>query len=211
MWTTEEWPFCGVVCNMENPQQSAEDRAHWYAGSRGVEIVDRLGFGVDGTVYRTTRTSAVKAHDRWRTYCTERDIYLRFRERNVQSIRGHIIPELMDFEDSLCVIEISVVEPPYLIDFAKATIDVAPVFPPGVYEEWLLRKSKDFGGNWSTVVAIMRDLVGLYGVHLTDLNPNNIAFELNDQDKEKPPACGGGSEGIGSDETSDSGSDFFAR
>ena len=104
-----------------------------------------------------------------------------------------------------------IVVPPYLIDFAKATIDVAPVFPPGVYEDWLFRKSKDFGKNWLTVRAIMHDLVTLHGVHLTDLNPNNIAFELNDQDKEKPPACVGGSEGIGSDETSDSGSDFLAR
>lgn len=196
---------------MDNPQQPAEERAHWYAGSRDIEIVDQLGFGVDGTVYRTTRMSAVKAHDRWRTYCMERDIYLRFKERGVRSIHGHTVPRLIDFEDSLCVIEITIVEPPYLIDFAKATIDVAPVFPPGVYEEWLLRKSKDFGKNWPMVSAIMHDLVALHGIHLTDLNPNNIGFEMDKEAKEKPPACGGGSEGIGSDETSDSGSDFFAR
>lgn len=101
------------------------------------------------------------------------------------------------------MIEIAVVRPPYLIDFAKATIDVAPEFSPGVYEEWLVRKSKDFGDNWPTVVAIMSDLVHLYGVHLTDLNPNNIAFEHRDPAKEKPPACVGGSEGIGSDSSSD--------
>ncbi len=55
----------------------------------------------------------------------------------------------------------------------------------------------------TTVVAIMRDLVAIHGVHLTDLNPNNIAFGPDDQAKEKPPACVGGSEGIGSDLSSD--------
>jgi hypothetical protein len=49
----------------------------------------------------------------------------------------------------------------------------------------------------------MRDLVAIHGVHLTDLNPNNIAFGPDDQAKEKPPACVGGSEGIGSDLSSD--------
>ena len=147
--------------------------------------------------------TAVKSHDRWRTYCMERDIYLRFKERGVRSIRGHSVPRLIDYEDSLCVIEMTIVEPPYLIDFAKATIDNAPQFPPGVYEDWLLRKSKDFGKNWPTVSAIMHDLVSLHGVYLTDLNPNNIAFEVDNNDKEKPPACVGGSEGIGSDSSSD--------
>jgi len=120
--------------------------------------------------------SAVKAHDRWRTYCTERDIYLRFQERRVRAIRGHTVPRLIDYEDSLCVLEMAVVKPPYVLDFAKATIDVAPDFSPEVMREWLHRKSQDFGANWPAVVAIMDELVHKYGVHLTDLNPGNIAF-----------------------------------
>ncbi len=162
---------------MVNPQQPAEDRAHWYAGSRDIEIPGKLGFGVDGTVYYTSRYTAVKVHDRWRTYCTERDIYLRFQERSVRFIRGHAVPALRDIEDSLCVIEMEIVERPYVLDFAKATIDVAPDFSPEVMREWLHRKSQDFGHHWPAVVAIMDELRQRYGVHLTDLNPGNIAFD----------------------------------
>lgn len=92
-------------------------------------------------------------------------------------IRGHAVPVLCDTEDSLCVIEMEIVEPPYILDFAKATIDVPPDFPPEVMREWLHRKSQDFGPHWPAVVAIMDELRNRYGVHLTDLNPGNIAFE----------------------------------
>ncbi len=161
---------------MSDFPEQVEERAELYALWHGASIIDQLGAGIDGTVFGTDRPSAIKAHDRKHTYLIERDVYLRFQERGVTSIRGHHVPELVDFDDYLWVIEISVVKRPYVLDFAKATIEVAPGFPPEVMREWLHRKSQDFGHHWPAVVAIMEELRTRYGIHLTDLNQGNIAF-----------------------------------
>jgi len=75
------------------------------------------------------------------------------------------------------VIELEIVERPFVLDFAKATIDAPPDFSPEVMQEWLDRKAQDFGDDWPAVLAIMNELANRYGVYLTDLNPGNIAFE----------------------------------
>ena len=162
---------------MSDFPENAEERARLYSEWHGCPIIDRLGAGIDGTVFATEYQTAIKAYDRQRTYRMERDVYLRLQDRGATTIRGHHVPQLVDFDDYLWVIEISVVKRPYILDFAKATIDVAPDFPPEVMREWLHRKSQDFGPHWPAVVAIMDELVHQYGVHLTDLNQGNIAFE----------------------------------
>ena len=95
---------------------------------------------------------------------------------------------LVDYEDSLCVIEITIVQRPYVLYFAKATIDQPPDSPPHVLREWLQQKAKDFGHHWPAVVAIVRELTDRYGVHLTDLNQNNIAFVDQPRTEEVSPS-----------------------
>ena len=153
-----------------------EGRAEVYAAWHGVTIVHRLGFGIDGVVYSTTKKSALKALERQPSYETERDVYLRLQEHGVTKIRGHHVPQLIDFDDYLWVIEMSIVPRPFVLDFAKATLDVPPNFPEEVMREWLTRKAADFGEHWSAARAIMNELAEKYGIYLTDLNPNNIAF-----------------------------------
>ena len=42
----------------------------------------------------------------------------------------------MRFDESLLVIEMSIVRPPFLLDFAAATLDVEPDFPEGTLDDW---------------------------------------------------------------------------
>ncbi|MEX2216835.1 MAG: hypothetical protein WD768_22165 [Phycisphaeraceae bacterium] len=128
-------------------------------------------------VYSTSHNTAVKALERQHSYETERDVYLRLREHGVTKIRGHHVPQLIDFDDYLWVLEISIVPRPFVLDFAKATLDVPPDFPEEIMREWLERKAADFGEQWPAARAIMSDLAEKYGVYLTDLNPNNIGFK----------------------------------
>ncbi|HQU46415.1 MAG TPA: hypothetical protein PK867_26645 [Pirellulales bacterium] len=70
-------------------------------------------------------------------------------------------------------IEIAVVQPPFVIDFAGAYLDEMPDFSPEVWAEWEAEKQEQFGDDWSrarAVVAAFRRL----GIHLSDVSPSNI-------------------------------------
>lgn len=56
----------------------ARVKADEYARIEEIEITGELGFGIDGTVFRTTRGTALKSFDRKDKLTTERDSYLRF-------------------------------------------------------------------------------------------------------------------------------------
>ena len=105
-----------------------EALANQYAQARRLEIVVArpLGFGQDGRVWRTQRASAIKVIERPQTYNRERSCYQRLAEHGIRKINGLSVPELIDFDDSLQVIEIGVVQPPYLLDFGKAFLDKPP-------------------------------------------------------------------------------------
>lgn len=73
--------------------------------------------------------SAIKVHERETDYGRERDVYIRLGLNGVTDIRGCEVPELMGFDDSLWVLEMTVVRRPFVLDFAGAFLDQAPDFP----------------------------------------------------------------------------------
>lgn len=157
---------------------SRDSHKDWIKLSRA----GQLGFGMDGSVYATSCKSAIKVFERHKSYQTERDVYLRLRECGVLMILGHIVPGLHDYSDSLRVIEMDIVQPPYILDFAKAQLDMPPDldFPEHVmaerYEHW----AGLFDERWPAVLAIMRELEQRYGIYLLDPNPGNIKFAETD-------------------------------
>ena len=156
-------------------QEDAEVRAREFAAGREMRLVRQLGAGYDGVVFETNRRSAVKSLRYRELFERERDIYLRLFERQITEVCGCRIPRLLDYSDRLQVIEIGIVQPPFVLDFAGAYLDQRPAFPDDVYADWQAEKAEQFGEEWPRVQSIMAVLAGI-GVFLADVKPGNITL-----------------------------------
>jgi hypothetical protein len=116
-------------------------RATEYCFRVGAQLGPQLGYGVHGTVFAVhnqtdLEQSAIKIHERERPYQRERDVYRRLAETSVSAVRNCRVPRMLRCDDDLWVIEISIVTPPYLLDFAGAYLDKSPDFSEDVLAEW---------------------------------------------------------------------------
>ncbi|MGO9466993.1 MAG: hypothetical protein ACLQVF_22865 [Isosphaeraceae bacterium] len=157
------------------------DRARQYAARQGLGLLGLLGAGIDGSVFAAEcqakgGRSAVKGHVREVGYCRERDAYLRLRECGVTTIRGCNVPALIDFDDDLWCIEMTVVSRPFLLDFAGANLDEPPDFSPEVLSDWQAKKAEQFGADLPEVEAILGALER-FGIYMLDVNPGNVSFD----------------------------------
>jgi hypothetical protein len=142
-----------------------------------MRLEDRLGSGVDGIVFRSDRPSAVKIFGHGDAFRRELACYQRLSEHSVLDIEGHRVPQLLDRDDSLLVIEMTVVQPPFLLDFAGSYLDEGPDFPEEVMAQWHEEKMEQFGAaRWERVQLVLAVLRGRYRIHLLDVNPGNITF-----------------------------------
>ncbi len=148
-----------------------------YCSKRGIRLGVELGAGKDGTVYATDHKSAVKIHAREESYIRERDVYIRLRECDVIKAWGFNVPALIDYDDECRVIEMSIVTPPYVLDFASAYLDERPDFPQDVIEKWEEDLRESFGDHFPDVMAILEALERDAGVILLDIHPHNVKFE----------------------------------
>jgi hypothetical protein len=156
-------------------------RAQQYSQRKDLGIGRPLGSGIHGSVFAAeyqagTGRSAIKIHERELYYCRERDIYLRLKECEVTEIRSCTVPELLDFDDELWVIEMTVVSRPFVLDFAGAYLDQPPDFSEEVLADWRTEKQEQFGERWPEVQAILTALEG-YGVFMVDVHPGNVSFD----------------------------------
>jgi hypothetical protein len=161
---------------MANWRDEVLDRANEYAKRHGLIFVKQLGFGYDGIVFSTNCKSAVKALRFDRLYERERDVYARLRENDVTSIRGFDVPQVVRTSEDLWVIEMTIVNPPFVLDFAGAYLDTPPDYPEEVMEEWRAEKAEQFGDRWpevQRVVAAFRK----WKIYLADVKPGNIEFK----------------------------------
>jgi hypothetical protein len=155
-------------------------RASVYANRRRLQIEQRLGFGKDGSVFQTSLSTAIKVFARRDSYARELACYRRLASHEVEEVHGHVVPRLIASDDELLVIEMEIVAPPFLLDFADAWLDTAPDFPAEVMEQWHEEKSEQFGSQWAAVQVVLAQLRGHYGIHLLDVNPGNITFVEDD-------------------------------
>ncbi len=98
----------------------AESTAAQYAAKHQIQLGERLGFGMDGAVWKSSRNSAIKVIERNETYFRERDCYRRLLEDEVTVLAGFVVPYLIDYDNILQVVEMSIVAPPCVLDFGKA-------------------------------------------------------------------------------------------
>jgi len=148
-----------------------------YCAQHHLQITGKFGAGKDGTVFQTQSGSAVKVHERLDSYEAERDIYLRLLERNVVEVCGLTVPVLLNFDDDLRVLEMQMVSPPYLLDFASAWLDKPPDFSREVINEWHQRLRESFGERFPDIMHVLETLANEAGVYMLDIHPHNVKFE----------------------------------
>ena len=152
-----------------------EDRIELYAEQRSLAIESRLGFGQDGIVYGSSNKTALKCLRTGELYRREKAVYCLLQTKGVKTVRGFHVPELIDYEDTLWVIEMTIVTPPYILDFASAYLEPCMnKFSQEQLEEWREQKLDEFESNWPQVRLLMAAFEGL-GVYLSDIHPRNVA------------------------------------
>jgi hypothetical protein len=70
----------------------------------------------------------------------------------------------------------SVVKPPYVLDFASAYLDARPDFSPEVLADRAAENAELFGQRWPEVELIIAAFER-YGIYLVDVHPGNIKFQ----------------------------------
>jgi len=139
-----------------------------------IQLRKELGHGLQGIVYATSRRTAIKIHARQRAYLLERDAYLRLRQHTVHKIRNLIVPQLCEHDDENLIIEMTLVAPPFLLDFGGAYLDELPdhASTAAAAAHWDELK-EEFGDDWDEVNLVLKELTK-YGVHVLDVNPRNV-------------------------------------
>jgi hypothetical protein len=156
------------------------EKAGIFAARCGRLVAGRLGFGIHGMVFviegnAESGASAVKIHENREPFLRERDVYERLSERGVVEICGFSVPQVIGWDDELLAIEMTIVKPPFVLDFAAAYLDWPPRFSEEVWEERLSKWRDEFGADWPTVQTILSELEDL-GIHMLDPSPANIRF-----------------------------------
>lgn len=157
--------------------QDLYDVAIRYATARHIRLIDPLGRGKDGTVFASDRAPAIKAFRQPEAFNRELACYQRLLEMSVDEVLGHHVPRLFDENPVLYVLEMTIVKPPFLLDFASAYLDWPPDFSAEVLQQWEEEKLEQFGANWPRVKVVLQVLEDRYGIYLFDVNPGNITFE----------------------------------
>lgn len=160
---------------MTNWRDDLELRTKQYAERFDRPIEKELGFGYDGIVFSTSCQSAIKALRYEPLYQRERDVYLRLQEHGVSDLLGFKVPRMLNADDELWVVEMEIVSPPFVLDFAGAYLDTPPDFPEEIMEDWRAEKREQFGERWGQVQDVMREFRRI-GIFLADVKPGNIMF-----------------------------------
>lgn len=157
-------------------------RASRYCDRRNLCIEQQLGRGKDGIIFQTSLSTAIKIFDSRDMYLRELACYRRLGEHEVEEVLGHVIPRLVASDDELLIIEMEIVSPPYLLDFADAYLDAPPDFSEEVMEQWRQDKEEQFGNQWDEVQFVIAILQRRFGIYLLDVHPGNITFDSPEEE-----------------------------
>jgi hypothetical protein len=72
--------------------------------------------------------TALKIHENALPFVRERDAYVRLQSFEIRMIEGHHVPQLVNFDDELLAIEMSVVARPFVLDLGGAYLDPARIW-----------------------------------------------------------------------------------
>lgn len=158
--------------------EEAIANAEAYAARHQLRLIERLGFGIHGIVYLVEGnselgTAVLKAHFQEEPYLREKAVYERLGELNITEIRGFEVPCLLGSDNELLILRMTVVTPPYVLDFAGAYLYDAPKHSEEVWEDWRRQNEEQFGADWPMAQIILGDLQDL-GIDIHDPSPTNL-------------------------------------
>lgn len=154
------------------------DRLSEFAVKIGRALDEQLGWGNEGLVYSTTSKTAIKAYLHETLYQNEKRVYERLSEKSVTKVHGFAVPIFVAASDELRVIEMTVVSPPFIIDFAGAYLDKRPpyAYDEEIMENWEEAGREQFGDErWSKVKSLMAAFAGMR-IYLNDVHNRNLIF-----------------------------------
>ena len=124
--------------------------AEAYAARYGLTLAEVLGDGKDGTVWvlksqTNPYDTAVKIHHDPAAYRQEAQCNELLREKRILIMNGFVTPRLVRADADLLALEMSIVSPPFLLDFASAYLDATPDFSEEIWEDWTADKAEQLG------------------------------------------------------------------
>ncbi len=126
-----------------------------FCQQRGIGIAELRGYGIDGFVWQTSEDNILKVFRYESEFQNEVVVYQRLQSHQLDMLQGFQIPALIHYDKNLFVLELSYVKPPYILDFAAATLDQPS---PGFGAEdptWISEKQRLFGSHWPEVVRLL--------------------------------------------------------
>ncbi|MDF1740753.1 MAG: hypothetical protein P1U86_16455 [Verrucomicrobiales bacterium] len=146
-----------------------------------MDLGKQIGFGIHGRVFTVIgRTgnwlTAAKVFEDEAPFERELAVYHRLEESKIIRIGSFAVPLLIDFDTEEKIIEMTLVDRPFCLDFASAYLDELPAYFPPFDQAWHSDKENQFGSeHWPEVLAAIRELESL-GIYQTDVSPSNIAL-----------------------------------
>lgn len=180
---TRSLETCFEIMNSPDDEQ----KLSIYLERRNLKRDSCLGVGTQGSVFLCqiiSQTSAngeqeevaVKIHQHEIAYRRELSVYLRLKELGVFEVNGLMVPVLLHHDDDCLAIEMTIVSPPFCLDFGGAYLDRRPDYSPEVWADWRKMKEADFQENWPRVQSVLAHFESM-GVFIADLNPGNVKFQ----------------------------------
>ncbi len=150
------------------------------ARTRRVIIDENVGSGIHGSVVLLESDvqpgfTVLKMHFEEGSYLRERDVYLHLRDQEWHSVCGCDIPYLIACDDAELTLELSAVEPPYVLDFGQSYLYWRPEFSDDVWEATYEKWREVFGDDWGKASAIL-DAFEAIDVYMLDPTPSNFRF-----------------------------------
>jgi hypothetical protein len=151
-------------------------RLQRYLDRHLISTAGLLGGGKDGSVWRTSRLTALKVHERIESYQAERDAYARLRDLQIRDIAGFAVPLLRGHDDKLGALEMDIVFPPFVVDFASARLDRPSELIEDEGHTLIDMIRERFDDRADEVIALYEELIASAGIYLSDFHPHNIKF-----------------------------------
>ena len=126
---------------------------------------------------QSDRMTAVKFFDRIHRLEREVEGYHVVRDRGIREVAGHRVPRFVEADKELLALEISIVERPFVLDFAGAKLPhEVPDFEQHVIDEHIEHLQELFGERWADAMHVAEMFCQATGFTLLDIHPGNIAF-----------------------------------
>lgn len=165
---------------MSQSLDTIQQRIKSYCSRRKLEPERQLGAGLDGVVIATTRRTAVKGFLYERHYLNELAVYRRLQERHIRNVAGFAVPQFIGHHDELLVVEMEIVNPSFVVDFAGAYLDRRPPFSEEEWEVWEAEREELFGDDWSTVRTVLARII-----HGVDVDGDGVVLDCGRCDGER--------------------------